>query len=141
MSNVEGFDLNSRGEVVIGFGLEATSNFPLTADAFQSAFQGTRNGAIAVLSNNLTRLIYSTYYGNGNDEFRALAVDVNDNIIAAGHSTAGSFPTYRAYRSTRNISFTRYWSGGYNVDGTIVKISLSTGVTTPSGATRGLKIK
>lgn len=122
MSNIEGFDINSRGEIVVALGLETTTNFPVTSDAFQSTFQGTRNGAIAVLSGDLTRLIYSTYYGNGNNEFRALAVDGDDNIIAAGHSTSGSFPVYNAHKSSPNLSKTRYWAA-YDTDGVMVKFS------------------
>ena len=70
-----------------------STNFPVTAGAFQTTQKGQHNGFIAKLNSNASSLLYSTYLGGSlKDEVIGIAVDSSGNLYATGHATSSDFP-------------------------------------------------
>jgi hypothetical protein len=78
------------GNIYVG-GYTYSSNFPVTAGAYQTVKIGQYNGFVTKLSPTGSAL-YSTYVGHLADSVQGLAVDALGNCYMAG-STFGSFPT------------------------------------------------
>jgi hypothetical protein len=84
---------------VTGFTL--STNFPVTAGAFQSTYSGggcvggpCSNAFVTVLNASGTALIYSTYLGgSGGDSGNAIATDVSGAAYITGVAGAPNFPT------------------------------------------------
>jgi len=78
-------------------GVTTSTNFPTTADAFQTA---SADGAAAgdafatKLDPSGSALVYSTYLGGGSgDQGCGIAVDANGNAYVTGSTTSTNFPT------------------------------------------------
>ncbi|MBN8701853.1 MAG: gliding motility-associated C-terminal domain-containing protein [Bacteroidetes bacterium] len=110
-------------------GTTASLNFPVTVGAFQTNHAGGINNNMAGLwpigqcdaylikfDFNGNRL-WSTYFGStaGNDDFRAVCVDPNGNIVAGGLSTNGVIPGLGS-------GLQNTYSGG-NTDGYLAKFN------------------
>lgn len=96
-------DIDSYGNVIIG-GKTWSINYPTTAGAFQTSFNGGPYDAVLTrMDGNLKGLINSTYFG-GNDEDIILSTVLNryDQIYVAGSSGSETgFPTTAgAYQPT-----------------------------------------
>jgi len=107
--------IDSENNIWAG-GESNSSNFPTTQNAYQNSFSGGSGDAIAFkLSEDGTRLLYSTYIGTSNYEaFVGCAVDKDDNIWFAGRTNGtGLRVTNNAYQSSLG--------GAY--DGLLVKIN------------------
>lgn len=85
-------------------GITMSSNFPVTADAFQGAFAGGTSpcaegnfcgdGWVATLNVNATGLLFSSYIGgSGDDAGVAIASDSAGNDYATGATISSNFPT------------------------------------------------
>jgi gliding motility-associated-like protein len=78
-------------------------NFPVTAGAFQTGFQGgAQDGCVFKLTNNLNTLLWSTYLGGAQDD-AAYYLDVNSNqqVYVTGGTSSSNFPiTPNAYHTT-----------------------------------------
>jgi len=77
-------------------GMTSSSNYPVTAGAYQVSFQGGNNGDIFIseLNNNLTTLLASTYLGGKNDDKGlALTLDGSGNVYVTGASASSDYPT------------------------------------------------
>jgi Abnormal spindle-like microcephaly-assoc'd, ASPM-SPD-2-Hydin/Beta-propeller repeat/Cep192 domain 4 len=85
-------------------GITMSSNFPVTADAFQSSFAGGTSpcgegdfcgdGWVATLNVNATALSFSSYIGgSGDDAGVAITSDSAGNDYATGATTSTNFPT------------------------------------------------
>lgn len=89
--------VDTRGAVYLT-GQTRSTNFPATANAFQTA--GFQRAFVAKLSADGQDLAYATYLGGTrsrgglNDDFaRAIAVDAAGNAYVAGNTTSTDFPT------------------------------------------------
>jgi len=76
-------------------GWTTSTNLPTTApSAIQRTNAGDRDAFVAILSQSLNFLLYSTYLGGtGYDVATALAVDSNTNIYVTGFTTSSDLPT------------------------------------------------
>jgi beta-propeller repeat-containing protein len=92
-------------------GLEATDDFPVTANAFQTVFAHPEQGGCRAIMSELNpkspgrnSLVYSTYLGGGlgqtldgfnagaQDEAHGLAVDGSGRVYLTGRTLDGNFP-------------------------------------------------
>jgi hypothetical protein len=88
----EGIAVGLSGEVVLTGGT-TSSDFPVTADAYQRALCGKRDGYLVTLSKDLSRVLYGTYLGGSDDDSaRGAAVDAVGNLYFAGVTKSGDFP-------------------------------------------------
>ena len=99
-------------------GHTSSPDFPTTADAFQTTFDGGAFDAfVTKLNATGTALVYSTYLGgSGNDEGHGIALDAlpNPNAYVSGVTESGDFPgTAGAFQTT---------FGGFQ-DGFVAKIN------------------
>ena len=95
----------------------ASTNFPVTAGAFQmSNAGGALDGCISVFDNNLSNLIWSSYLGGSQlDAVYGITIADNMSIYVCGGTTSTNFPTTTgAFQTTYN---------GGTADGFITKIS------------------
>ena len=93
--------VDSAGNVYVA-GFTISTNFPTTASAMLTGFQGSEqqnqfynlgDGFIAKLNPTGTALLYSTYLGGeGDDAVTAIAVDANGYLYATGATTSTNFP-------------------------------------------------
>ena len=79
-----------------------SGDYPLTADAFQTAHKGAYDAFIAQLSSDGGRLLYSTYIGGNADDFsQDIRVADDGRIYIAGITQSTDFPTTtNAYQRT-----------------------------------------
>jgi len=89
----KGIAVDPAGNVYVT-GFTASSNFPTTPGAFQTAFGGGSNAFVAKLNPSGSELIYSTYLGGiGLNAAEALAVDAAGNAYVTGLTASSNFPT------------------------------------------------
>lgn len=70
-----------------------SSNFPVTAGAFQPASGGAQDGCVFKLSADLSTLLWSSYLG-GNDEDACYSLDVyNNEVYTCGGTMSTDFPS------------------------------------------------
>jgi hypothetical protein len=86
-----------------------STNFPVTAGAFETTDPGAENQAPAAFVTKLnatgTALVYSTYLGGSNyDQGSAIAVDPAGNAYVAGQTTSTNFPVTAGALQTANKS-------------------------------------
>lgn len=77
-------------------GCSKSTNFPTTANAFQSANGGNQDGVIIQLNNNLSTLLWSTYTGGANnDAAYVVTIDKSDptKLYVGGGTMSTNFPT------------------------------------------------
>jgi hypothetical protein len=106
---LEGSDVNygksiavdSQGSAYIT-GDTTSANFPVTAGAFQTTLQGSKNAFVTKLNATGTALIYSTYLGgNGSSSANGIAVDSHGDAYIAGVTNSTNFPVSPgAFQST-----------------------------------------
>ena len=112
---------SQRNVYVVGQVWAATgTNFPVTADAFQSVYVGgERDLTIAKLDQNGV-LIYGSYFGgNGLDTSGRgnLVIDAAGNIYFTGSTNSANFPLAQPFQSAL----------GGNYDAFVVKFKVATG--------------
>jgi hypothetical protein len=101
----EGVRVDSSGVIFVA-GSAGSADFPVTANAYQPTWGGGSDAFFAVLSNDGSQLIYSTYLGGSGDEniFRMIQ-DPTGNLWVAGEASAAGLPaTTGAYQSKPNGS-------------------------------------
>jgi hypothetical protein len=75
-------------------GVTASSNFPVTAGAYQTALGGESDAFVVKLNAAGSAATYSTYLGgSGTDEANAIAVDISGDAWVAGSTWSSTFPT------------------------------------------------
>ena len=91
-----------RGEILIDandniYVVSSTqsNDFPITTNAYQSDLNGTQDGVIFKMDNNLTSLVWSSYFGGtGVDAFYAMDLDSENRPIVCGGTTSSDLPTH-----------------------------------------------
>ena len=83
-------------------GYTESSDFPVTADAYQSVLSGDDDVFILRLNSDGNSLDYSTYLGgSGDEEGSNIVLDSNGNACITGYTESSDFPvTVDAYQST-----------------------------------------
>jgi hypothetical protein len=108
------FDID--GKIILAGGTYS-DNFPTTKNAFKKYMGGSTEGFLTIMSQDLSRIEYSTFIGgDSTDVVNSIFVDDAKNIILAGDTKSPDFPT------TSNALNGKY-SGG-NSDGFILKFDL-----------------
>ncbi len=118
-----GLAVNSKGEVFITGGTGST-NFPVTADAWQPHFNGGwLDGFITGFSATGSSLVYSTFLGgSADDKGGGIAVDNSDNVFVSGSSLSSNFPLVAPLQPVN--------AGGS--DALIVRLDFATPTPTPT---------
>ncbi len=106
----------SQDSIIIAVGVTASSDYPHTENAFDTTQNGNYDCFVTVINNNLSHLLYSSFFG-GTDNDIGMAVARNSyEIIVTGTTSSTNFPT------TMN-ALQQSYSGGSN-DCFVVRISL-----------------
>lgn len=89
-----GMALDSSGNVVIA-GSTDSFDMPVSAGTYQPSMNGTGDAFVAKLSANGSALLFSTYLGGttGGDVAVSVVLAGNGDIVVAGETDAGNFPT------------------------------------------------
>jgi hypothetical protein len=104
-SDETGYDISvsPAGNVFIN-GNTASLNFPVTAGAFDTSYNGGIDAYIAKLNANGSALVYSTYVGgSGAERGLDLVIDAAENVYLAGQTYSTNFPvTPNAFDTSAN---------------------------------------
>jgi hypothetical protein len=85
-----GFD--AVGNIVLA-GRTASADYPVTSDAYQPELNGESDCFITVVSQDLSTVLYSTFFGGGStDAGNELAIDGGGNFIVSGSTSSQDFP-------------------------------------------------
>lgn len=92
----KGIAVDSSGNVIVD-GFTASSSFPTTSGAPQTALAGKTNAFVTSLNSSGTSLNWSTYLGGSSvDEANALALDASGDAFVAGYTSSSNFPVSAA---------------------------------------------
>jgi hypothetical protein len=106
---------SSWNPVVIGG--TTSADFPVSASAYDTTYNGDSDTFVAKLDSDLTHLMWSTFLGGSGTECeRGLVLDSSGNPVLTGHTDSPDFPTTPA-------AFDTCYNGGY--DAFVVKIAAS----------------
>ncbi|MGD0711570.1 MAG: SBBP repeat-containing protein, partial [Bacteroidales bacterium] len=113
----------ARGEVLIDANdnvyvtsTTKSTDFPVTAGAFQTTSGGGQDGVVFKMDATLSHMIWSSYIGgSGTDAAYAMVLDANNNVYVTGGTTSINFPV------TSGTLHTSYMGG--RSDGFISEIS------------------
>jgi hypothetical protein len=84
--------LDASGNILLG-GYTSSSDFPVTANAYQKTFGGYNDAFLAKLSNDGSQLIYSTYLGgSGSEAINRMRVNTDGSFWAVGDASADGLP-------------------------------------------------
>ena len=101
-----GIALDSQGNIYLA-GDTTSTDFPITANAFQSMNQGQGDAFVSKL-NPLTSplsVVYSTFLGgSAADQATSIAVDAKNNAYLAGFTSSPNFPTLDPLQARLGIS-------------------------------------
>jgi hypothetical protein len=89
---IYGTGTDGSGNILLA-GQTMSSNFPVTAGAFQGYNAGIYDGFLAKFDPGGARLWASYFGGTGMDFFYCCVVDGSGNLIAAGNTSSSNFPT------------------------------------------------
>lgn len=112
--------VDDRGETWIA-GESASSDFPVSAGAFDTTLGGIVDAFVARLSSTGSSLAYSTFLGGGSRDFSSdVAIDGQGNATVVGRTESMDFPTTTG-------AFDATFNGGLS-DGFVTRVA-------PTGAT------
>ena len=86
--------LDTSGNVYLA-GDTGSSDFPTTAGAYDTAYNGgDKDSILSMFNSGLTTLLASTFLGGAGDDFsRSLILDPDGNVYLAGYTDSSDFPT------------------------------------------------
>lgn len=85
--------IDANGNAYIA-GFTESSDFPTIAGSFQTTFNGPREAFVSKLNSNGTKLVYSTYIGETNEDLGyGIQVDTNGDAYITGYTKSSNFPT------------------------------------------------
>ncbi|MCK5562422.1 MAG: SBBP repeat-containing protein, partial [Thermoplasmata archaeon] len=100
-----GYDIevDSNGSAYVT-GYTDAANFPCTAGAYDTSYNGNYDVFVIKLNHNGSNLLYSTFIGGTNsDQGRCLKLDDNGSIYVGGITNSNNFPTtLNAYDTANN---------------------------------------
>ncbi len=85
---------DSNGVVTV-VGWTYSSAFPVTVGAYDQSYNGSRDVIVARFTNDLSTLLYSTYFGGSGDDFPfpgSASFDETGTVWFAGRTGSGNFP-------------------------------------------------
>ncbi|MEJ6950374.1 DUF7948 domain-containing protein [Natronospora cellulosivora (SeqCode)] len=93
-------------------GYTRSTDFPTTADAFDTSFNGDYDAFVSKISPSGSKLEYSTYLGGSNyDEGFGIAVDSSGSAYITGYTRSSDFPTTaEAFDNTINGDYDAFVS-------------------------------
>ena len=96
----DGLYVDSSGQAFF-VGETSSSNFPVTSNAYQPTFGGTRDGFAVRLSADFSELLYSTFMGGGaHDNTRSAFLGSDGSLYITGSTAGSGWPTLNAYQET-----------------------------------------
>jgi len=85
--------IDSQGAVFVASNTQS-SDFPVTANAWDQEKSGMKDGFVAKLSPELDTLLSCTFIGGAmSDDVRAIAIDRDDHVYVSGISSSTDIPT------------------------------------------------
>lgn len=115
--------LDQNGNCLVASCTKST-DFP-TLNAFQPANAGKQDGAVFMLNNDLSTLVWSSYYGGAqNDACYSIKVDSSQNILIAGGTCSNNLTNMTGWQTTYN---------GGSADGFVIKLN-SAGTVITNGS-------
>lgn len=108
-------DIDANDEVLIA-STTLSTNFPMVGSGFQSTPRGNQEGVIVKMNNNLSGVLWSSYFGGAfDDAIYSLSFDSNNDILITGGSVSTNLNTSAGVLFPNN-------QGGRS-DGFVAKIS------------------
>jgi hypothetical protein len=96
--------LDSSGSIYLTGDTQST-NFPVTATAYQATLLGTANAFVTKVAPDASTLVYSTLLGgSGSDQATAMALDSAGNVYITGFTQSGSFPLLDSFQNILGIA-------------------------------------
>jgi hypothetical protein len=117
--DVGSIDLDSQGKIYFTGSIDSDVNFTVTPDAFDDTYNQEGDVLFAVLNDDGTDVLYSTYLGgNASDAGNALVLAASDEILIAGSTSSLDFPATSGSYQTENkgygdIFLTKFVIGDY----------------------------
>ncbi|MFA7274883.1 MAG: gliding motility-associated C-terminal domain-containing protein [Crocinitomicaceae bacterium] len=113
--------LDNAGNCIVGTCTRST-DFP-TSNPIQGVNAGMLDGVVFRLSNDLTALQFSTYFGGANnDAIYSVKVDSNSNIVFSGGTSSLNLPgTAGKYQPTYQGGISDGFVGKLNASGTVLQ--------------------
>jgi hypothetical protein len=116
LDHVKSCSFGFEGKIILA-GQTYSDNFPVTKNAYQKFMRGKQDGFYTIISENLSRIEYSTFIGgDSTDQVNSVLVDDAENIILAGQTKSPDFPV------TSDAIYEKYLGG--KSDGFFMKFNL-----------------
>lgn len=118
----------SNGDVVVAT-VTSSTNFPVTAGAYQTAYAGNQDGCVVRFNPNLSQLVFSTYFGSPDQEtLNALEIGTNGALYIGGATKFANFPIVStAADSTYNGGLSDGWIAQMSANGSNINAFTYTG--------------
>jgi uncharacterized repeat protein (TIGR01451 family) len=118
-------------------GETTSSNFPVTAGAFQTTYGGSQDGFVSKFNATGTALVYSTFLGgSATEQVNAIAVDSAGNAYVTGQTASSNFPTTaNGLQSSHSSSFDNVFVTKLNGTGSAAVYSTYMGGNSSFGET------
>ncbi len=96
--------VDSTGNIYLTGGTQST-NFPVTATAYQSELAGTTNAFLTKIAPDASTLVFSTFLGgSATDQANGMAMDSAGNIYITGFTLSSNFPLLDSFQNVLGIS-------------------------------------
>jgi hypothetical protein len=96
--------VDSSGSIYLTGDTQST-NFPVTATAYQATLLGTANAFVTKVAPDASTLVYSTLLGgSGTDQATAMALDSAGNVYITGFTQSGNFPLLDSFQNILGIA-------------------------------------